>query len=139
MRKDRLAAGARSATFAGGFGKGEGKGLVMSEKDRKAADADLKKIVIEKKTEPRKKFIPTEEVMLVRRAEVVQSGLLIADLSEKEKPAEGTVIERGPSVKFNIGDHVVFGKYAGTEFKLNGEVLLLMNISDILGTLEDEA
>jgi hypothetical protein len=58
---------------------------------------------------------------------------------DKEQPAEGTVVVVGKKVvDIAADDHVVFGKYSGTEFKLNGETLLIMDIEDIKGTVEDE-
>jgi chaperonin GroES len=140
MRKDTLAAGARSAKFAGGVGEGAGPSI-MSEEDRALADAATQNIVIEKKAEPRKKFYPLENVMLVRRMEAATvSDILITETIEKEKPAEGFIVERGPNVPISltVGTHVVFGKYSGTEFKLNGEIFLLMKTDELLGTIGDE-
>jgi chaperonin GroES len=139
-RKDLLAAGQRSAKFAGGVGEGTGPS-VMSEEDRALADAATQNLVIEKKAEPRKKFYPLENVMLVRRMEAATvSDVLITDTIEKEKPAEGFIVERGPNVPISltVGTHVVFGKYSGTEFKLNGEIFLLMKTDELLGTIGDE-
>jgi chaperonin GroES len=137
-RKDLLAAGQRSAKFAGGFGEGEGTGLVMSDEDRAALDAQTAQIVVEKKDQPRQKFYPLDNVLLVRRVEAAkESEVLITDPMEKDKPAEGFILERGPNVSdaLILGTHVVFGKYSGTEFKLNGETLLLMKTEEVLGTL----
>ena len=136
-RKDLLAAGQRSAKFAGGFGEGEATGLVMSAEDAAAVDAEIAEIAFEKQAAPRKKFIPTEAIMLVRRTEAVTS-FLTEGIVEKEKPAEGVVLERGNNVPFAIGDHLVFGKYSGTEFKLNGEILILLRVDEVQGILVDE-
>ena len=85
--------------------------------------------------------------MLVRRVESdekTKGGLIIPD-SDKEKPAEGEVISVGegarkdsgeliaPSVK--AGDRVLFGKWSGTEVTIDGEELLIMKESDILGII----
>jgi chaperonin GroES len=143
MRKDTLAAGGRKATFAGGFGEGMGPS-VMSETDRAALNAQTAQITVEKKYQPRQKFYPVEGVLLVRRMEATKaSEILVTDTMEQERPAEGFVVEaRNPAnlgvSHFDIGTHIVFGKYSGTEFKLNGEVFLLMNVNEILGTIEDE-
>ena len=86
--------------------------------------------------------------MLVRRCEVEeqrQSGIVIPD-SAKDKPQEGEILAVGPGrtrddghrqpVAVAVGDTVLFGKYAGTEIKLDQEELLVMHESDILGVLE---
>ena len=91
------------------------------------------------------KFRPLHDRVLVRRVqseEKTKGGLIIPDTA-KEKPAEGEIVSVGegarkdsgelvaPSVK--AGDRVLFGKWSGTEVKLNGEDLLIMKESDILG------
>jgi chaperonin GroES len=137
MRKDLLAAGQRSAKFAGGVGENDIFRNAMSVEDAAAADAEMAEITFEKQVAPKKKFIPTEEIMLVRRIELATS-FLTEGIVEKEKPAEGIVLERGKNVPFSIGDHLVFGKYSGTEFKLNGEILILLKVDEVQGTLVDE-
>jgi chaperonin GroES len=139
MRKDTLAAGAKSAKFAGGVGEGAGPS-VMSDEDRAALEAETAKIVVEKKQQPKKIFRPLGTTLLVRRADPEKmSDILLTETLEKEKPAEGTVLEVGPKVvDVKRGDSIVFGKYAGTEFKLNGEVLLIMEESEVKGTLDEE-
>lgn len=137
MRKDLLAAGQRSANFAGGVGENDIFRNVMSAEDAAAADAETAEIAFEKQAVPRKKFIPTEEIMLVRRTEAVTS-FLTEGIVEKEKPAQGVVLERGKNVPFAIGDHLVFGKYSGTEFKINGEILILLKVDEVQGILVDE-
>ena len=92
-------------------------------------------------------FKPLHDRVLVRRVqsdEKTKGGLIIPD-SAKEKPAEGEVIATGegarkdsgeliaPSVK--AGDRILFGKWSGTEVTLNGEELLIMKESDILGVI----
>ena len=92
-------------------------------------------------------FKPLHDRVVVRRVqseEKTKGGLIIPD-SAKEKPAEGEVIAVGegarkdsgeliaPSVK--AGDRVLFGKWSGTEVTLNGEELLIMKESDILGII----
>ncbi len=92
-------------------------------------------------------FKPLHDRVLVRRVqsdEKTKGGLIIPD-SAKEKPAEGEVIATGegarkdsgeliaPSVK--TGDRILFGKWSGTEVKVDGEELLIMKESDILGVL----
>jgi len=91
------------------------------------------------------KFRPLHDRVVVKRINAEQKsagGIIIPD-SAKEKPAEGEVIAVGdgaynedgdrikPDVK--VGDRVLFGKWSGTEVKLDGEDLLIMKESDILG------
>ncbi len=92
-------------------------------------------------------FKPLHDRVLVRRVqseEKTKGGLIIPDTA-KEKPAEGEVIAVGegarkdsgeliaPSVK--AGDRILFGKWSGTEVTLDGEELLIMKESDILGVI----
>jgi chaperonin GroES len=134
-RKDMLAAGARSATFMGGVGENDPLRNVAKGKDAK------RNTYVPEAEQPivRKKFIPTSGVLLVRRSEVTTKSVIITEAMEKEQPAEGVVLEVGPKVDIEVGSLVVFGKYSGAEFKLNGETLLLMETSDIKGTIVDES
>ena len=92
-------------------------------------------------------FKPLHDRVLVRRVqseEKTKGGLIIPD-NAKEKPAEGEIISVGegarkdsgeliaPSV--SVGDRVLFGKWSGTEVTIDGEELLIMKESDILGVL----
>jgi chaperonin GroES len=96
---------------------------------------------------PQMAFKPLHDRVLVRRIEgddKTKGGLIIPDTA-KEKPAEGEIISVGegarkdsgeliaPSVK--AGDKILFGKWSGTEVKLDGEDLLIMKESDILGII----
>ena len=93
-------------------------------------------------------FKPLHDRVLVRRVqsdEKTKGGLIIPD-SAKEKPSEGEIVSVGegarkdsgeliaPAVK--AGDRILFGKWSGTEIRLNGEDLLIMKESDILGIVE---
>ena len=91
---------------------------------------------------------PLADQVLVRRREVEeqhQGGILIPDTA-KDKPQDGEILAVGPGRMMDdghrqplavaIGDTVLFGKYAGTEIKLDQEELLVMRESDILGVLE---
>jgi chaperonin GroES len=79
------------------------------------------------------------------REEVTKSGILIPDTA-KEKPQEGKVLAVGPGdrdengkripVELKEGDKVLFQKYAGTEFKLDGEELLILSEKDVLALIE---
>jgi chaperonin GroES len=93
-------------------------------------------------------FRPLHDRVLVRRIESDEKtagGIIIPD-SAKEKPQEGEVVGVGPgardeSGKLNaldvkVGDVVLFGKWSGTEVKINGEDLIIMKESDILGIIE---
>ncbi|AKH43656.1 10 kDa chaperonin [Croceibacterium atlanticum] len=92
-------------------------------------------------------FRPLHDRVLVRRIEAEEKtagGIIIPD-SAKEKPSEGEVVAVGegardedgdriaPDVK--VGDRVLFGKWSGTEVKLDGEDLLIMKESDIMGVI----
>jgi len=92
-------------------------------------------------------FTPLHDRVLVRRIESdekTKGGLIIPD-SAKEKPAEGEIIavgngardEAGARIAMDVkaGDKVLFGKWSGTEIKIDGEDLLIMKESDILGLL----
>lgn len=92
-------------------------------------------------------FRPLHDRVVVRRVdseEKTKGGIIIPD-SAKEKPQEGEVIavgsgardEAGKLVPLDVkkGDRVLFGKWSGTEVKLNGEDLLIMKESDIMGII----
>ncbi len=84
-------------------------------------------------------------VELIEQEDVTPSGLFIPDTA-KEKPQQGTVIAVGPgrldedgqriSMDVSVGDTVLFAKYAGTDFKLNGQKLLILKESDVLAIVE---
>jgi chaperonin GroES len=96
------------------------------------------------------KIQPVGDRVVVKPAgkeEVTRSGIVIPDTA-KEKPQEGNVIavgggklldsgERG-AMEVKVGDRVLFAKYGGTEFKLDGEELLVLRESDILAVLSTE-
>ena len=90
-------------------------------------------------------FRPLHDRVVVRRIEEDEKtagGIIIPD-SAKEKPSEGEIVsigagardERGELVPMEVkaGDRVLFGKWSGTEIKINGEDLLIMKESDIMG------
>ena len=92
-------------------------------------------------------FTPLHDRVLVRRVESDEKtagGLIIPD-SAKEKPAEGLVVsvgagardDEGDRIAMDVkeGDKILFGKWSGTEVSVDGEDLLIMKESDILGTL----
>jgi chaperonin GroES len=91
------------------------------------------------------KFRPLHDRVVVRRVdseEKTAGGIIIPDTA-KEKPSEGEVVAVGPGARdengkvqaldVKAGDRVLFGKWSGTEVKLNGEDLLIMKESDIMG------
>src|SRR5579862_1179440 len=92
------------------------------------------------------KFTPLHDRVLLRRVEEVESvrgGIIIPDTA-KEKPQEGVVLavgtgkfEKGQTIPLAVkdGDRVLFGKYAGTEIKIEGEELLILREEEILGIL----
>jgi chaperonin GroES len=94
------------------------------------------------------KFRPLQDRVLIRRIESEEKttgGIIIPDPA-KEKPQEGEVVSVGPGVRdesgkvhpldVKAGDRVLFGKWSGSEIKLDGEELIIMKESDILGVLE---
>jgi chaperonin GroES len=96
-------------------------------------------------------FRPLGDRVLVRRVEEeekTKGGIIIPDTA-KEKPQEGEVIAVGPGARddngkiqpldVKNGDRILFGKWSGTEVKLDGEDLLIMKESDILGVLDASA
>ncbi|QNP46431.1 co-chaperone GroES [Sphingomonas sediminicola] len=96
-------------------------------------------------------FRPLHDRVVVRRIEAEEKtsgGIIIPDTA-KEKPQEGEVVAVGPGardengklVELSVaqGDRILFGKWSGTEVKIDGEDLLIMKESDILGVIEVEA
>jgi chaperonin GroES len=97
------------------------------------------------------KFRPLHDRVVVRRVEEenrTSGGIIIPDTA-KEKPMQGEVVSVGPGARnekgdlvaldVKAGDRVLFGKWSGTEVKLDGEELLIMKESDIMGIIEGAA
>jgi len=95
------------------------------------------------------RFRPLHDRVLVRRVESEQKttgGIIIPDTAQ-EKPMEGQIVaagkgritDEGEKIKLDVkeGDRIIFGKWSGTEVKIDGEELLIMKESDIMGVLED--
>jgi chaperonin GroES len=93
-------------------------------------------------------FRPLHDRVVVRRLdseEKTKGGIIIPDTA-KEKPSEGVIVSVGPGARdeqgkivapdVKSGDRVLFGKWSGTEVKLDGEDLLIMKESDIMGVIE---
>jgi chaperonin GroES len=93
------------------------------------------------------KFRPLHDRVVVKRIdaeEKTKGGIIIPD-SAKEKPSQGEITAVGPGgrdengklipIDLKVGDRVLFGKWSGTEVKLDGEELLIMKESDIMGVL----
>ena len=97
------------------------------------------------------KFRPLHDRIVVKciGAEDKTAGGIIIPDSAKEKPSQGEVVAVGPGgrdeagklipIDLKVGDKVLFGKWSGTEVKIDGQDLLIMKESDILGVLEGEA
>lgn len=83
-------------------------------------------------------FKPLADRLLVKRTESLKqtaSGLYIPEQA-KEKPSEGIVTEIGEQItSLKIGDHILFGKYSGTEITVNGEPHLIMRQEEVLGVM----
>jgi chaperonin GroES len=97
------------------------------------------------------KFRPLHDRVVVRRIEAeekTKGGIIIPD-NAKEKPQEGEVIAVGPGARdesgtvqaldVKAGDRVLFGKWSGTEVRIDGQDLLIMKESDIMGVVEGSA
>jgi chaperonin GroES len=104
-------------------------------------------VLIEEDNMAKSKFRPLHDRVVVRRVESeskTAGGIIIPDTA-KEKPQEGEIIavgsgardENGKLVPLDVkaGDRILFGKWSGTEVKLNGEDLLIMKESDIMGII----
>ena len=94
------------------------------------------------------KFRPLHDRVVIRRVEEeekTKGGILIPDTA-KEKPQEGEVVAVGPGARdesgalvpleVKVGDRVLFGKWSGSEVKIDGEDLMIMKESDIMGVIE---
>ena len=97
------------------------------------------------------KFRPLHDRVVVRRIEADEKsagGIIIPDTA-KEKPSEGEIVAVGPGgrdesgklipIDVKVGDRVLFGKWSGTEVKIDGEELLIMKESDIMGIIDQTA
>jgi chaperonin GroES len=95
------------------------------------------------------KFRPLHDRVVVKRidAEDKSAGGIIIPDTAKEKPSQGEVIGVGPGgrdengklipIDIQVGDRVLFGKWSGTEVKIDGQELLIMKESDIMGVLDE--
>ncbi|MBO1909405.1 co-chaperone GroES [Microvirga sp. 3-52] len=96
-------------------------------------------------------FRPLHDRVVVRRIEAEEKtagGIIIPDTA-KEKPQEGEIVAVGPGARdesgkiaaldVKAGDRVLFGKWSGTEVRINGQDLLIMKESDIMGVIEQTA
>ena len=97
------------------------------------------------------KFRPLHDRVVVKRltAEEKSAGGIIIPDTAQEKPSQGEVVAVGPGgrdeagklipIDIKVGDKVLFGKWSGTEVKIDGQELLIMKESDIMGVLEGAA
>jgi chaperonin GroES len=94
------------------------------------------------------KFRPLHDRVVLRRIDAEQKttgGIIIPDTAQ-EKPQQGEVVSVGPGARnekgevfaldVKVGDRILFGKWSGTEVKIEGEDLLIMKESDIMGVIE---
>jgi chaperonin GroES len=97
------------------------------------------------------KFRPLHDRVVVKRIEAeekTKGGIIIPDTA-KEKPQEGEVVAVGPGgrddsgklipLDLKVGDRILFGKWSGTEIKMQGEEVLIMKESDVMGVVESRA
>jgi chaperonin GroES len=94
------------------------------------------------------KFRPLHDRVVIKRidAEATSKGGIIIPDNVKEKPSQGEIVAVGPggrdeagkliAIDLEVGDRVLFGKWSGTEVKIDGQDLLIMKESDIMGVLE---
>jgi chaperonin GroES len=95
------------------------------------------------------KFRPLHDRVVIRRVKEKSVGGIIIPDTVQEKPMEGEVVAAGPGARneqgqivalsVKAGDRILFGKWSGTEVKLDGDELLIMNESDIMGIIEGSA
>jgi chaperonin GroES len=97
------------------------------------------------------KFRPLHDRVVVKRidAEAKSAGGIIIPDTVKEKPSQGEIVAVGPGgrdeagklipIDLKVGERVLFGKWSGTEVKIDGEDLLIMKESDIMGVLDQPA
>jgi chaperonin GroES len=103
------------------------------------------------KERPVANFRPLHDRVLVKRVkeeEKTKGGIIIPDTAQ-EKPQEGEIVAVGPGARdedgeripldVKVGDRILFGKWSGTEVKVDGEELLIMKESDIMGVVEGVA
>ena len=95
------------------------------------------------------KFRPLHDRVVVKRidAEAKSAGGIIIPDTAKEKPSQGEVVGVGPGgrddngklipIDIKVGDRVLFGKWSGTEVKIDGQDLLIMKESDIMGVIDE--
>ncbi len=95
------------------------------------------------------KFRPLHDRVVVKRidAEAKSAGGIIIPDTVKEKPSQGEIVAVGPGgrdesgkllpIDLKVGERVLFGKWSGTEVKIDGQDLLIMKESDIMGVLEE--
>ena len=97
------------------------------------------------------KFRPLHDRVVVKRIDAEQKtagGIIIPDTAQ-EKPSQGEILAVGPGgrdeagklipIDLKVGDVILFGKWSGTEVKINGEDLLIMKESDVMGVIEGGA
>ena len=97
------------------------------------------------------KFRPLHDRVVVRSIEgdAKTAGGIIIPETAKEKPQEGQIVAVGPGgrdesgklipIDLKVGDRILFGKWSGTEVKIDGEELLIMKESDVMGVIESTA
>src|SRR6516164_2027209 len=127
-----------------------GIGLFSRSKPRTACrdrHADQNHVYLNQRSIPMK-FRPLHDRVVVKRVDAEEktaAGIIIPDTA-KEKPQQGEVVAVGPGgrdeagklipIDIKVGDRVLFGKWSGTEVKIDGEELLIMKESDIMGVLD---
>jgi chaperonin GroES len=113
------------------------------------ADAFYQEDTSDQRMEDPMKFRPLHDRVVVKRidAEAKSAGGIIIPDTAQEKPSQGEVVAVGPGgrdeagklipIDIKVGDRVLFGKWSGTEVKIDGQDLLIMKESDIMGIVEE--
>lgn len=131
-----LAGGQRRAQFS--MGSNPGDEIELKNLSDEARDETV--VAPVDRTRTYKKITPKGDMLWVKRreAEDISAGGIIIPDDGKDHPLEGTVISVGKSVEdIKEGEHIIFGRYAGTEYPFGGETLLFMRESEVIATVED--
>jgi len=135
---DQLARGARKATFAAGDRSGA---IELKNVAPEGSREEFVPVEIDR-TRKVKKLTPKRDWILVQRRdpeEITVGGLYVPETSKsQDRPAEGVIKAIGKRVEdLAVGDHIIFGKYAGTEYPWGSETLLFMREEEVISVIEE--
>ena len=134
-----LAGGQRRATFV--TGSNDVNAPVELKNLSNEPREEIQPVFIDR-TRKVKQIEPLNDQIHIERRESEQvsaGGILIADsIREQDKPAEGVIISIGPKVQYVApGDHVIFGKYSGTEYPFGGETILFIREEEVIARIKE--